>query len=58
MKDGLSILVLKQKASTPKPKPKYWQAVKNNLVIDENNSIALLKSKWAHYWKVTFKPKY
>jgi hypothetical protein len=32
-----------------------WQALKNGVVIDSNNSIALLRFKWQSDKSVTFK---
>ena len=35
--------------TTKERKPiKYWQAIRNNVVIDENNSIALLRHKYGN----------
>lgn len=34
---------------------RYWQAVQNGVVIDENNSVALLRFKWKNYPQTIFK---
>ncbi|MFA6087448.1 hypothetical protein [Mucilaginibacter sp.] len=33
----------------------YWQALKDRQVIDENNSVALLRFKWSADKTITFK---